>query len=765
MRALRAAPWAALLGILLLKGLTGLGWYQSRGEESNEISSQLLPGTPKATEGSSSRLYNRDPMPVALRPLTDQDLIRFHNWQPPPASSATPSQLLLRARILAVLGRNDLALDLLERVLSSPQNPSKDLRLLAKGLRFDLLGEVQEATDIYRALAVLFPDAFEIALLRVVAERRAGNPDRAKAALAGLRKSSSSSEGTIRLDVEEAQIAHIRDDYPSMLIAADRAVSLAKTTGHRYRHAQALLLSAAARQHLGENAEALSNLAKAVDLFNSVHVASGSAQARVLSAHLLFGQRRFGEALKVVTPAIEAHQHLSDPAGRARALLQVGRIQIGLGNLEQALIDVAAAEATYRSSGLEIGESAARSNRAQILIDLGRLEEAAALLEQSLRVYRRRKRAGNVSSAANNLAAVLSELGKLDEAEKFVDEAIEAGSSQAHPGFAWSQQTLASIALFRGELATAASKATLAHASFREHGRAMELGSLTFRVRVAIESGALGEAWSLLELTKESELDPVDSDQPAVDQMLIDLHLILAALRAEVALIRGWPEIVDHELARGHALAQRVENPRSLAIFARAKGLIEAWRGHSDLARKHLEASRHLFDASGRRAYSERVALEIAQLDVDRGEIARAKVAIKEIRHRSRLAGDRAAEAWSIAIEAAVALEEGDLSKALFLADSSLQLDPPPSGFVRARLKLLSTYALIALGEQDSARTMLESAESTSNGLDCRFQVAALEARAAMAQPSAQVPQIAKTAQERAVQCGYRLPATSTRAL
>src|SRR5205807_1912291 len=181
------------------------------------------------------------------------------------------------AEAWSALGYDGKAKDQAKRALDLSARFSREERLLIEGRAHELLAEMPQAIESYRALWEFFPDNIDYGLFLIRAQIAGGRASDAEKTLADLRKLTVSEADGTRIDLAEAGIASSLSDFKREQSVAERAVTRARSVGASLLVAQALQREANSLERMGQSQKTIELSKQARELYVSAGDRRGAA--------------------------------------------------------------------------------------------------------------------------------------------------------------------------------------------------------------------------------------------------------------------------------------------------------------------------------------------------------------------------------------------------------------------------------------------------------------------------------------------------------
>lgn len=448
------------------------------------------------------------------------------------------------------------ALEILEEADELPRREA----LWVEGQALGVLGEHEEAAEIWAELARQVPDDVEVGLRLASSRISASEPAAAMQTVERLRGLVNGEDPRIALAAAEA--ARATSDYAAQRAAAERALAQAEELGASLMAARAREVLAGAARDLGEPDLAFAALESAVAAYEEAGLEGPAARARMAQAKLLRHQGRFDEAKPILRRTLEVAEEIGDLGTRKHALNTLAIIHRQQGRLSAALalhrLELEANEDTGDRRGVQISLTSLGVAQRR----LGHLDEAESSFREALRLSRDSGSRRGVEINLNLLGEVLLRRGRPQEARTLFEEALAVNDDTSTPrGRAYYLSSLAEVDMLQGDLAAAREKTREALEIRRE---------IQETTNVAYSLGSL----AILDLARG--LEPEESAREAASEAL-DHARAATEIFAEQAK--------DDAEAWSHALAAR-----ALARLGRVEEAKEEIR----LAEERLEGSENL---------------------------------------------------------------------------------------------------------------------------------------------------------------------------
>ena len=370
-----------------------------------------------------------------------------------------------RAEALAGLGHDQAAMTAATRALGLADRLPREQRLLLEGLMLETQRKWHEATKIYEALWIFFPDDPDHGLRLAAVQTRGEDPRRALATLDELRQRGESRDP--RIELAEAEAAAARSDLDRQARAAARAARLGGELGAPGVVTHARLLEALALDKSGRTEDAKRALYEVLATFKSQGDRRSEAEVIV---HLAEARSPlFWETGLDLERATNVFRQVGDQLGTARALVQWGRVEpdatrsrdlldeawsiastLGHFQTQAEILNARAIKAHLRGERLQTidlftrAASLAResgnldllagilSNRAGEMIATHAYEDCIEEYQEVLELSRHRSRFVYVVTLAK-VAQLLKNVGRAVDAKRRAEQALDIASQTRQP--------------------------------------------------------------------------------------------------------------------------------------------------------------------------------------------------------------------------------------------------------------------------------------------------------------------------------------------
>ncbi|MFJ4821249.1 AAA family ATPase [Streptomyces sp. NPDC088801] len=245
-------------------------------------------------------------------------------------------------------------------------------------------------------------------------------------------------------------------------------------------------------------------IATAQDLVRGLPPSEVHAEVLATAAHWSMLREPGPDTLTAAERAVEYARMVGADEIESNARLTLGGLMVEAGQIEAGLAHMYEVREEVVARGLAVVVGRSHVNLPSSLEGIGRSEESVDILREGLRLTRRMGLAESEGWVQGNLAESLISLGRWDEAAKAAVSAQQLGRRAAPYGSG--ANSLAFLALARGEVAEAARHLAEARASYGPHDpmpqHDLPVSCLT--VAVAAAEGRLADARAELARTLES---------------------------------------------------------------------------------------------------------------------------------------------------------------------------------------------------------------------------------------------------------------------
>jgi eukaryotic-like serine/threonine-protein kinase len=367
------------------------------------------------------------------------------------------------------LGYEAKAKEQAQKALALSSRSSREERLLIEGRAHELLSEMPQAIDSYRALVQFFPDNIDYGLFLIRALIAGGHGSDAESVLASLRKLPASEGDAARIDLTEASVAAALSDFKRQQTAADRAANRARAVGASLLMAIAFQYEAEALERMGDSVRTIDLMNQAIALFAKAGDRRGAARASLIIGDLLADQGDYAGAMKRYEEGLQTFRAIGAKKSESSTLERIGNVYYAQGNMLEAKKHY---EQTL-SFDREINDlnmlAGGYGNLANALDGLGDLQGSLAMQQQSLAAFNQVGDRRGASATLFNLGNLSEDLGKLDDANRYHEQALKLAREIAFKrGEPYPLAGLGDVMLARNQLPEARKQYEQAQAMCRE---------------------------------------------------------------------------------------------------------------------------------------------------------------------------------------------------------------------------------------------------------------------------------------------------------
>lgn len=601
------------------------------------------------TNPEAARLYAE-----GLEHLRDLDTLKARDLlqRATEAEPGFPLAHAALARAWSTLGYDINAEQEAARAFELSATLPREDRLLVEALYAETRREWPRAVEIYESLWRFFPDDLEHGLRLAQAQVTAGQPRRALATTAILRRLPPPLSDDPRIDLSDAEAAASLSDYAQLESSATRAAQKGRSLGARLLVAMALYHQGRALRSLGRTDEALAKIEEAENILSEMGDRVGVARAahdranllrdsgdfeearrqyeRSLAIHREAGNQRgtiraltnlgaletqrgdYARAQELLREVVDVSREVHDPMGEANGLSALGSLLYDQGDLSGAQRAFQEALRQFRSVGSVLGEAGVRISLAGIWQDLGRLREAQAESEAALALSRKIGHKRGVASALRQLGHILIDQGRIEDAQAAFREMQGLAEQTGHKLLLASARSgLASIQHLQGDLAGARAQQTEVLALWMEMDERQQVAhSHLTLARIARDEGKNAEA---------------ERETRAAAERFRDLHLrngeaLTHELLALISLDRGDPASARREIDSALGLTASSQSRKIRLGLAVTTGQVALAQGQIGKARQELTAARAEATTLGFRLTALDAAIALAEIELRRGD-------------------------------------------------------------------------------------------------------------------------------------------------
>ena len=354
------------------------------------------------------------------------------------------------------LGYDAKAKDQAKQALALSAKSSREERLLIEGRAHELLAEVPQAVESYRALWEFFPDNVDYGLLLIRAQIAAGHANEAEATLASLRKLTVSEADAARIDLAEVNIATLSIDFKHQQAMAERAASRGRAVGANLLVARALQMEANALEHMGDSKRTIELSSEAKQLFRSAGDRRGEARVILNVGDLLYDQGDYPDAQEQFESALAVFQEIGARRSARASQERIGNVCYSEGRPREAMKYYQAALDYDREMNDQQGIAGDLGNLANALEALSDLPGALKMHQESLATFTRLGDRRGESTTMNNMGDLYTETGNLDDAQKNYEQDLAITREISYRrGEPYPMAGLGDVLLARGQLGDA----------------------------------------------------------------------------------------------------------------------------------------------------------------------------------------------------------------------------------------------------------------------------------------------------------------------
>lgn len=250
------------------------------------------------------------------------------------------------------------------------------------------------------------------------AQIEAGEGKEADATVKALRKLPFPTRDDPRIDLAEAKVAEVLDDFTRQRVAAERAVSKGESRGLRSLVAEARRFEGMAFASLGEPKKARVAFEEAKEIFGSARDEFGAALVQHEIAEMLHKQGDLQEAATLYSELLVFFRRIGNKRSTTDALDSIASLLVDQGHLARAAKVYDETLTAMRQIRDRSGEAAVLLGKGQLLLFQGDLAGARKTCEESLALSRNIKERSAEADALDSIASVLIREGDLDAAGK-----------------------------------------------------------------------------------------------------------------------------------------------------------------------------------------------------------------------------------------------------------------------------------------------------------------------------------------------------------
>ena len=576
----------------------------------------------------------------------------------------SPQLQMLKAQALASLGDVESARAMSEQALAPtglwPRRDRLQLEATAAMLSFDF----DRAADQLQAVNQFYPEPASSRQL-VFALIQSGRLNAARDALNSLRTNRPDDP---RLALLGAELARVERDHDERLIQARQASELAQVRPSPGLLVAARLIEADAliRTGLLDQAGAIYQQLTTAELPISD---ADVAKVRLGQARIEFQQGRYESALELADQAETGFDAIPHPEGladthslRASAHDRAGRLDDAVASLDRAMVELETLADPRRLAqvGVLYGITLMRARE---------FEAAEARLDESARYFRTVRDRQGEGAALINLGNVIANTGRITDSEPVFQRALEAFEDAGDlRGQAIVLGNLAAIATQRRDVSQAVSLSEQALGMFELIGARTDIARVSYNLGLTHRrQGDLQKAEARIQQAADAF-----AEQGAV-MMQMRALTSLANLLVDMGRSEALEAVFDTIDSLG------LDNPDEQTTVAIARGRQALFTGELTAARTHFERALRLAEESESVSARNRARLNMARLDVARGQPVAAEQSADALRAEFVELRDSSGEIDALIILAHALFvqdREADAARNLSAADELLAESP-----------------------------------------------------------------------------------------
>jgi serine/threonine protein kinase/tetratricopeptide (TPR) repeat protein len=370
-----------------------------------------------------------------------------------------------------LLGYDSKAKDQAKQALALSAKCSREEQLLIEGRAHEILNEMPQAVESYRALWQFFPDNIDYGLSLIRVQNAAGHANEAESTLTDLRKLSASGADAARINLAEARIAAALSDFKRQQSASERAANDSRAVGASLILADALQIEADARERMGQSQEPLELSNEAHALYVSAADRGGAARVLLRMGDQLSDQGDYESAKKKFEEALPVFQEIGAKRSVRATLERIGNVYYAEGKMQEAKKCYEQSLTYDREINDLVGLASDYGNLANTLDGMGDLPGSLKMQLDSLASFNEVNDRRGSSATLNNLGNVYVEMGGLDEADKYFNQSLTMTREIAYRrGEPYPMSGQGDVLLARGNLPEAQKRYEAALALCKEMG-------------------------------------------------------------------------------------------------------------------------------------------------------------------------------------------------------------------------------------------------------------------------------------------------------
>ncbi len=323
-----------------------------------------------------------------------------------------------------LLGYESKAKDQAKQALALSAKCSREEQLLIEGRAHEMLNEMPQAVESYRALWQFFPDDIDYGLSLIRVQNAAGHANEAESTLSDLRKLSASGADAARIDLAEARIAAALSDFKRQQSASENAASESRAVGASLILADALQIEADAWERMGQSQKPLELSNEAHALYVSAADQGGAARVLLRMGDQLSDQGDYEGAKKKFQEALPVFQEIGAKKSVRATLERIGNVYYSEGKMQEAKKCYEQSLSYDREIGDLVGLASDYGNLANALDGMGDLQGSLKMQLDSLAAFNELNDRRGSSATLNNLGNLQVEIGSLDQADNYYNQAL-----------------------------------------------------------------------------------------------------------------------------------------------------------------------------------------------------------------------------------------------------------------------------------------------------------------------------------------------------
>lgn len=493
----------------------------------------------------------------------------------------------------------------------------------------------QRAIQVYQMLWEFFPDNIDYGLALAKAQWSGGTGKDAIATVEALKRMPAPAGADPRIDLAESMAADRVGDLQREAQAAARAAEKGRRNGARSMIAGGLLTRGSALSAIGDNANAISSLKEAQEIFSDIGDKQGVARVLNNLGIIARHQANLGDAQKLLEQSLKISREIGSQLSIRQALNNLANVVWLRGDTAQALVYHQQALQLSRDLGDKVRESISLNNIAGLLVLQGKLQETLHTYEESLRLSNETGDRENAGLAQLNIADALTRMGDLDRARQQAEAALaterQVGSKSLQ---AYALCNLGTILVSQGNLDSGRARYQECAAMRHDLGEKIneaegQLGLAQIQLDTGDAKGAGDEARRIANI--------VHSDGPTDDEAL-SYSLLAASLLAE-----GKSQEAREASARATKLLEKsldfATRLQVEIVDAYVAGLSQPETNHTADALRSLEAALSKAKRYGYGGLEFEARLHLAQLEFHSSDASSARARMEQVRKDAQAQG------------------------------------------------------------------------------------------------------------------------------